>query len=288
MNILEIAQAFAYEANLPAPSTLLSLTDPADLQILNLIYSVSRDLRQDRCWPQQKKSYTFTLTANRVKYPLPEDFFSALLRTQWDTTRRWNLNGPMNDAGFTQRLYGVVRLNAQIAFRVFGPDFNPNTSGGQVWIDPAPAGGEVIYYEYISKNLFLPSNWTPSTVIAASSYRNANGLIFFTTAGGTTSTTPPSAAGADGTVTWTLVSTPYETVISNSDYSIFDDDVMIIGLMAKWYQMKGLGYEALRAEYESKLDEAKGRWAGSFVGSFNRYPGNWLRYRPNTPGGWSF
>lgn len=288
MNILEIAQAFAYETNLPAPTTLLSLTDPADLQILNLIYAVSRDLRQDRCWPQQKKSYSFTLTAARVKYPLPYDFYSALLGTQWNTTTRLPLNGPMSDAMFTERLYGVVRLNSEVAFRIFGPDLNPSTSGGQVYIDPPPGGGEVINYEYVSKNLFLPPNWTASTVIAASSYRNANGIIFFTSAGGTTGTVPPSAAGLDGTVTWTIPATPYETVISNSDYSIFDDDVMIIGLKAKWYQMKGLGYEALQAEYQSKLDQAKGRWAGSFTGSFNRYPGNWLRYRPSTPGNWSF
>lgn len=166
LTILGVAQAFAYEINIPAPSTLLSLSSPADLQILNLIYSVSRDLRQSRCWIQQKKSYSLTLTAARVKYPLPLDWYSALLRTQWDTGKKQILNGPMVDSDFMSRLYGISGVQGRTAFRIWGPDTNPNSAGGQFYVDPPPSGGETITYEYISSNLFEPPNWTPSTVVS--------------------------------------------------------------------------------------------------------------------------
>ena len=293
LSVLGVAQAFCYETNIPAPTTLISPTDPADLQILHLMYSVSRELRSDRCWPQQKKSYSLTLTASRVKYPLPSDFYSALLGTQWNSTTRLPLNGPMSDAAFTQRLYGVVRLDSEVAFRIFGPDFNPNTAGGQFYIDPPPGGGEVITYEYISATMFLPPNWTPGATIIIGNRRNANGNVYLCTAitTGITSATPPShtsGTAVDGGVTWEFIPEAYEYIGSDTDYSIFDDEIMILGLKAKWYQMKGLGYEALKAEFESKLDQARTRWMGSYLGSFNRYPGNWLRYRPSTPGNWSF
>jgi len=288
MGILLISQQFAAQVNLPPPASLIAQTDPATLQIASLITAVSRDLRQDRSWPQQKKTHSFTTTTGRTRYPLPIDFFSALLETEWNRTTARPLLGPMTDAGFNQRLYGAFRLNSEIAYRIFGPDFNPNTAGGQFNIDPAPASGEILSFDYVSSNLFQPPDWTPSTVVAASSYRNANGLNFFTTAGGTTSTVPPAAAGVDGTVTWTVYSLPYEGIFNNLDSSIFDDDVMILGLITKWYQMKGLGFEALLAEYKSKLDTARNRWVGSYVGSFNRLGGDSRRFYPSTPGGWSF
>lgn len=291
MNVLQIARAFAYEANLPAPTTVSgSLTDPADLQIINLIYSVSRSLRQERCWPQQKNTHTITLEDGRTAYPLPADFYGALLGTQWDVDQARRMDGPMGDSQFTERLYGEIRLNSQKAFRIFGPDFNPNTAGGQFKIDPAPAGGEEIYFEYVSKNLFLPPNWLPLAVIPADSYRNANGKIFYTSAGGTTSSTPPTTTGTEGTVAWVDYSAnnAYEFNITDSDFSIFDDDLLIAGLLARWYQMKGLGYEALAAEFSGKVDMARNRWNGSYLGSFNRYLRNWRRFRPSTPGGWSF
>lgn len=291
MNILEIAQAFAYEVNVDAPSTLLSLTDPADLQILNLIYSVSRDLRQARCWPQQKKTYSFTLSANRTKYPLPQDFYSALLRTQWDQDRRWNLNGPATDAEFTNRLYGVATSQNQITYRMFGPDAGQYTAGGQFNVYPTPSGGEDLYYEYITKNMFIPTNWTPSTVVALNSYISANGNIYKYTTGGTTNaTTAPSHTSgtvADGTAQALYISAPYETVIANTDQSLFDEDIVILGLKAKWYQMKGLEYEPLQAEFQSKIDQADARWNGSYIGSFNRAGRFIRRYGPSTAGGWS-
>jgi len=294
MNVLALVSAFCYEVNLPAPTTLIgTITSPADLQILNLLYSVSRDLRQDRPWPQQKAFHTFTCQAGRTKYPLPQNFYAASLGTQYDTGRRWELSGPISDTEFAYRTYGIYTSQNRIAYRIFGPDSNPNTAGGQFNISPAPVGGEILTYEYLTSNLFFPKNWEPSeSGITTISFRNANGNIYDCSAitTGITGTTPPShtSGGAvDGGVTWQFLSTPYETITANSDISLWDDDIIILGLIARWYQMKGLDHASIASEYASKFDSAKNRFNGSFRGSFSRVGSNVGRYTPSTVGGWA-
>ena len=58
---LALIQQACYEANLPSvPTTLLSLTDPTQLQYLNLFYGICQELRGKKYWPQLKKTHTFT------------------------------------------------------------------------------------------------------------------------------------------------------------------------------------------------------------------------------------
>lgn len=291
LTVLELCQRFLYRINEPLPDSfsLITGSDPGALQIKHLLIQVCEELRQARCFPQQKKTYSFTSTgSSRTSYPLPKDFYSPLLDTEYNSTTHLPLyNG--SDADFAYRLNVIASSNYITAFRIFGSDANPNTAGGQFNVNPGLTKDQVGTYQYITKNLFLPPNWTPSTVIAASSYRNVNGVNLFTTAGGITSTTPPTGAGVDGTVTWTLYDEAYETMISNSDLCIFDDDLVILGLKARWYEVKRYdGYADFIAEFQSRIDQAVNRWKGVNRGSFTRY-GSWNpRFRPATPGNWSY
>lgn len=291
--ILQIAQTFCYRINITPPTSLVSPTDPFALQVLHLLYEVHEELRAARAWPQQKKTYSFTVSSGATKYPLPPDFYSALLRTQWDVDQHRNLVGPMSDEDFTYRLKGVGGATVSPAFRIFGPDINPNTSGGQFSIDPAaPTGGKNLYFEYITANTLLPPNWTPSeTGIIVNKYRNSNGNNYKCTAvtTGTCGTTPPSGTTtfADNGVTWTYQSAIYDTVIADADQSLFDDDLIILGLRYKWNVAKGYDYENDQMVYQNRIDDAVNRAKGSFRGSLNRLTRRRL-YAPTTSGGWTF
>lgn len=260
-------------------TTLLSTTDPTQLLSTNLLYAQARYLRSLRNWPQQKKTYSFTVTSGRSKYPLPEDFHAMTFDTQWDSTQSWRLSGPMGDSAFTARLYGGF-TSPQIGFRVNGPDGNVLAGvGGQFEITPTPtASTEVLAFEYYSKNTFMPPNWTAlETSITASpaKYRNANGLNYKCTAittGTCGSTAPAQTSGTfvDSGVTWTTYTTPYETIIADTDLALFDDDIMIAGFKWRYLKATGLDYEVELQEHGRLVNNALGRMNGSTIGSFTR------------------
>lgn len=242
MTALEICQQALIEIGLSSiPTTLLgNATDVR--RVRSLLLAESRFLRNQRFFPQAKRVYNFTASANRVKYPLPQDFFTPISGTLWDQTNRWQLDGPLSDEDFVNKKLGNISAGTIPSFRVGGIDSNNNTIGGQFEIYPQPAVGTVFYFEYITKHLFLPPNWTPSTVISANSYRNSDGKIYFTTAGGTSGTTPPSATSSipvDGTITWTLFLGAYENIINDADLTIYDEELLISGI--KWRYEKSTG-----------------------------------------------
>jgi hypothetical protein len=62
---------------------------------------------------------------------------------------------------------------------------------------------------------------------------------------------------------FTAGTTWQETIAADADVVAFDDDLMILGLKMKWYQMKGLDWTPYEQEYNLKIDRARGRWEGS-------------------------
>ena len=249
MTVLAICSAALYELGQTPPASLVS-TPTSQLQLRNIIEAQARQLRNQRTFPQQKKSYTFTVSSGVFKYALPEDYYSALMDTEWNDTLKLRNLGPTSDAAWTDRTKGLVTSSRETAFRIFGPDSNPNSAGGQFQINPTPtAGGTVLSFEYISKNLFLPKNWTPSTAgFTVGIYANANGNIYKVSAitTGTTGTTAPihtTGTAVDGGVTWLYITAAYENVILDTDLSLFDDDVMVPGVKCRYLKVKSLDYE---------------------------------------------
>lgn len=273
---LGLVQAALYEFGITPPSTLLTATNLQQQNLKNILYAEARYLRSLANWPQQKKVYTFDLESGRTKYPYPPDFYAPVAGTFWDTDIDRRLNGPASDAEFSEEQIRGTGQNNPATFRPFGPDGNiaAGTSGGQFQIPFTPSSsGESLSLEYYSKNLFQPPYWTASEAgITTSKYRFCNGLILDCTAitTGTCGTTPPSASGVDGGVTWTVLTTPYETIIADEDQCIFDDDIMICGIKWRYLKSKKMDFSVEADEYKRLLLTAQARFKGSFIGTFAR------------------
>jgi len=270
---LDCVKSFLYRENIPVPAGISfeSPTDPATLQLLHILYAVCEELRQAKVWPVQKRKYSFDLEASRSQYPLPQDFYSPLLMTHYDQDNVELLQGPLLDFEMGYRLYGLDNAGFK-GYRIFGPDFNPNTGKGQFEINPTDStGGRTISFEYISKNLFLPKHWAATTVYTSGMYVNVSGNIYLSDTNGTSGSTPPSTQAAnitDGTTRWDYVATPYETIIDDNDINLFDDDVVKLGLRAKYFEGKGEVWESAQAEFNRRIERAVNRYNGSYVGSY--------------------
>lgn len=212
---LTLIQQAAYETAFYVPTTLVGNTDPQVLQILNLFYATGRELRQARWWPQLKRSYFITLQVGRSQYQLPQDFYSALPSTHWDQSNKWEMLGPMSDRAWDYRLYGYITIENRKAFRVFGPDMNPNSDRGQFSVNPVPTGitqGTILTFEYITKSWIAPPNWAPSTSYAQNAWVNCDGNYYkkLTAGSQTSGGVPPNmiyGQGQDGGVFWTAITT---------------------------------------------------------------------------------
>lgn len=266
---LEIVASVARSLGVPAPSTLALTGDSVALQWREILIDVAEDLRDTRGFIQQKRTYTFQTENGRSWYPLPLDFWAAIFDTQWDQTNSWQMVGPLSDANYDYRLYAQVIYTNQEAFRIFGPDGSPYTSGGQFQINPA--GGSTPYtlsFDYFSRNLFIPKYWTPSTAYTSATYVSCNGNIYYSNSSGTSGTTPISGTSTsitDGTVNWSYSPYPYETLTSDTDLMLFDDDLMKGGLKAFWLDAKGQpNADKAMASYEKNKNAVLARFKGSF------------------------
>ena len=57
------------------------------------------------------------------------------------------------------------------------------------------------------------------------------------------------------------------------DLVVFDDDLVKLGLRAKWIEEKGGDYSGAKAEFDGKVDRALARYKGSHIGTFGTIRG---------------
>lgn len=88
----------------------------------------------------------------------------------------------------------------------------------------------------------------------------------------------------DNTITWVPQNMAYETIVTDSDLCLFDDDIMIAGLKWRFMRSRGLEYDDARAEYELLKDTTMSRWNAGRKISFADN-GIMLPIRPNIPEG---
>lgn len=68
---------------------------------------------------------------------------------------------------------------------------------------------------------------------------------------------------SDGTIVWTWQDISYENVISDTDFSVFDDELMLLGVKWRWLREHGEDFSDVQQEYQAKVDYAQARWQGS-------------------------
>lgn len=213
LTVLAICQQALYDIGVTPPSSLVSTTDSTQLKLKNILYAQARALRNEGRFAQQKRKHTFVLKAGRSQYPLPQDFYAMSGNTAYDKGQSEPVNGPLNDSHWNARVYEYQFSGTPYSMRVFGPDFNSATSGGQLEINPTPTeSGAELTYEYLTSTLFLPQHWVASTsYLAVTPDRvNANGFVYTCTTLGTSGTIPPNfytrgdgvGIGRDGTTEW--------------------------------------------------------------------------------------
>lgn len=279
---LSIIQGMRYRLNLSAPTSIVSSTDPDVLQMIHLLYAVCEELRQSKVWAVQKKRYQFNTVSSQDTYVLPEDYYSPILNTYWNQSENNQLIGPTSDASFNWHLHGNTDSSINFSYRIFGGDTNPNSSTAgvsayrQFEINPTPSDAVTLSFDYISRDMFKPANWQPSTAYDGSATPvkvNSAGYNYQTISDGTSSTVAPSGESdfTDNDITWTwLGRTPIETIEANTDLCIFDYDLVILGLIVKWTEYKGGDFMGYKQDFNSRIEKAVSRYKGSFIGNMLR------------------
>ena len=85
---------------LSPPTNPFTLTDPLFLQSVSLLKSAGRDMVRDFEWPQLRVRYNFATTPSVAEYAMPEDFDRWVNETQWNTSSRLPLGGPVPPNGW--------------------------------------------------------------------------------------------------------------------------------------------------------------------------------------------
>ncbi len=297
MTVLSITQEALQQLNTNFHASLLSATDPRQLQMRALLYAQSRFLRNEALWPQQKRTGTLSIASGRAFYPLPVDFHAFVFDAQYNSGAKMKLRRLQGDYEFSNELYAWPTGVEPAAIRIFGADGNlaAATGGGQLQVSPTPTASGTYTFEYYTKNLFYPPYWTAGeTGIALNVYRFSNGNIYKCTTAGTgiCASTPPSGtttfAEAAGGPTWTYQNIAYETVLSDNDQSLWNDAVMVAGVKWRYLESKGQSFAAAKADHDRALQKDFSRFQLASVGSFSRQNKNPVRPGGDRYGGFSF
>lgn len=83
------------------------------------------------------------LTVAQTIYPLPSDWLKEIPQTEWDRSDRWPMIGPVGPQDWQAFKSGIVYAGPRMRFRILGTAMN---------INPPPANGLTLAYEYVSAN----------------------------------------------------------------------------------------------------------------------------------------
>lgn len=292
MTVLALVQAAMADLWAEVPTSIVSATNVTQIQLRNLLYSETRHLRNRRCFPSQKRTYSFSTSSGVNSYQLPRDFYAAILDTQYNDDEQQRLIGPLSDGEFAYLTKGIGSSTQNFSYRIFGPDNNPNSAGGQFRIDPTgPTSAVDLSFEYITSSMFKPKNWLPTTAYTSGVYVNANGNNYLCDTNGTSGSTAPATQTnniADGTTQWDYVSDAYENIVLDTDLCLFDDDIVIAGFKWRYLRAQRRDYERELLEYKALLEKAETRFNGPFRGSFTRLSGAPTTWYENGYVGWRF
>lgn len=146
MSLLQIVQSAAVRFGLSSPNSAASNTDLNIQQIVALVNEEGQELAARASWQELTRESSFTTVAAEAQGSITtlagSDFSFVLNETMWNRTQRRPLFGPKSPAQWQQ-------LQAQF---VQGPWQQYRIRGNQVLFIPAPAAGQLVYFEWVSKN----------------------------------------------------------------------------------------------------------------------------------------
>jgi len=264
MTILTLAQRCAKRLLLTSPSSVVGSTDNNIILLQAMIELAAEEIRDSFEWPELQKEHTFTLATNTASYALPADYNSTVNESLWNRDQNWELIGPLSPQEWQLYKSGLISDIPRQRFRIKGWGTN------QFFIDPTPSSsenGQTCAYEYMSRTCFRPKTWAASTSWTGMRYCSYNGYIF--DRGGTGAATtgsdnaPTPSDLTDGSITWTLYSSSFETINHDNDECILDNKMIVDGAVWRFKRERGLDYEGLRRDAEAQIEISKVKLQGS-------------------------
>lgn len=203
MTILQIAQKCTQRLQIIDPATFIGSANNNDILLLAMINRAIDEIADSCDWPELTKQYSFKLIDGQDSYPLPGDHDSTVNQTLWNRDQHWPLIGPITPQVWEQYINGFITTLPRQRFRVKG------CTNNQFFINPVPEGvaGQVMVYEYTSKNKRIPKTWLANTAYTtAAPYVFYNGMILQCIVNGTSDNTgSPPQFGTDNTVKWDAI-----------------------------------------------------------------------------------
>ncbi|HUZ12665.1 MAG TPA: hypothetical protein VMU93_07455 [Caulobacteraceae bacterium] len=159
MSLLSIVQGVAARLALPQPPAVVASADRQVQQLLGLANEAGAQLGAAYPWQALRREQSFVSTATQAQAAaLPADFGRFVPNSFFNRSTRRPITGPI-----TPRQHQW--LQAQPAYSSVYLAFVERT--GQFLIDPNPAAGQTIAYEYLSNAWARSSAGVPQTAFLA-------------------------------------------------------------------------------------------------------------------------
>jgi hypothetical protein len=146
VSLLSIAQSLMLKVMSSKPSAAATSSDPKVLQAVEYINEAGQELAARATWQALTVESTFNTVATQsqgvIQTLAGADFAFLVNNTMWDRTTRRPIFGPKSDAQWQQLM---AQFNQ-------GPYLQYRIRGNKVLFLPVPPVGDVIYFEWISKN----------------------------------------------------------------------------------------------------------------------------------------
>ena len=248
--LLSLLQDVCDFGGFPRPTSIINSSDATARQLLAIANERGAEAVRMFDWPQLTKLSSLTLTPG-VNQTLPADCAELLDQTAWYTGDMTPLRGPITPQEW-QRLTQTASAGIKFAFRMT----QNSTLKRAVAMHPTPIGNETISIFYRSKTWIKPRDYTPGMTVTTGMWCFSDGEYWTANGNGTAGATAPTGAnnGATSPVAWTLrQNVLYERFTADSDEPLIESSVLMKGILARFYRMKGLEYQDLEAEFYSGL-----------------------------------
>lgn len=152
-SVLTIVNQALQELGLPSVPTAVSAPDDqTGFQTLGLVNALGTQLVKSHDWQFLEKVATFTGDGVTTQFDLPPDFGRIVNQTEWSSTNKRPMFGPMTPQGWSWVQYGIVSVGVYFRYRILNNKFT---------IFPTPGVGEVFHLYYITRNWV----WDPILLI---------------------------------------------------------------------------------------------------------------------------
>lgn len=142
MSLLTMIQDCAVKIGINRPSSVIGNNDTEALELLAFAQEEGKELVRRGDWQILQKENTFTSLAAEQQAALPSDFDHFVNETFWNRSRRIQFFGPLTPKEWQY----IKSTTASVVTDTF------RFRGNYILLNPVPAAGQTMVYEYISKN----------------------------------------------------------------------------------------------------------------------------------------